>query len=87
VSLLKKKIEKMKGEFKKVETPAPKLIEEKEETIEKLKEEVKELEEKKIDEESKEEKIVQVPIFLTPADVNRLIYENNIILKKLISEE
>ena len=44
-------------------------------------------EEKIITKENKvveEEKILQVPVFLTQADVNRLIYENNIMLKRLM---
>ena len=37
------------------------------------------------EEPKKEENILQVPVFLTPADVNRMIYENNIMLKRLIN--
>ena len=33
---------------------------------------------------TEEEKILQVPVFLTQADVNRLTYENNIMLKRLM---
>ena len=41
--------------------------------------------EAKIEPEEEEEKVLQVPVFLTPADINRLIYENNIMLKRLMS--
>ena len=39
---------------------------------------------KKVEAEVEEEKVLQVPVFLTEADVNRLIYENNIMLKRLM---
>jgi len=36
-------------------------------------------------EEKPEEKYVQVPVILTEADVTKLVYENNLILRELIS--
>ena len=39
---------------------------------------------KKVEAEVEEEKVLQVPVFLTEADINRMIYENNIMLKRLM---
>lgn len=33
--------------------------------------------------ENEEEKVLQVPVFLTQADINRMTYENNMILKQI----
>ena len=35
--------------------------------------------------EQEEEKVVQVPVFLTQAELNKMLYENNLMLRQLIT--
>ncbi len=41
-------------------------------------------EEAPAEEPQEDSNIVQVPVFLTDADFNRMIYENNVMLKRLL---
>ena len=46
----------------------------------------KEIIKKETKEEKDDDKIVQVPVFLSEQDVFRMVYENNLMLRKIVSE-
>ncbi len=86
---LKKKIAETKARLKKQKVDNKEEVKEEEEEVAEIKEE-EESEETDLDElpdiepkKKEEQKYVQIPVFLTQAELNRMIYENNLLLKKI----